>query len=204
MIRFIPALMRSDTTAFWRNQLPHWEVRAGTYFFTIRCMGSLPEAATERVATIHRKMQETQPNSEAFRQLQRQYFLTMEKYLDVGYGFCPFREARCCREVLESMEVLAQQGWHLLHYAIMPNHVHALFGTTESSTSMKSVWRAWKGRTARNCNALLGRRGAFWQRDWFDRWMRDEASKQKTIDYIRNNPVKAQLVKDWRDYPWVR
>ncbi len=192
------------TNAFWRNQLPHWEVASGTYFFTIRCAGSLPKAVAERVAAIHRQLQSVEPASESFVQLQRQYFLTTEKYLDAGQGFCPFREPRCCQVVVDALEALAQQGWRLLHYAIMPNHLHALLSTTDPADDMKSVWQRWKGRTARACNSILGRQGPFWQRDWFDRWMRDQSGTQKTIDYIRNNPVKAGLVQNWEDYPWVR
>ena len=79
-----------------------------------------------------------------------------------------------------------------------------LFTTTQSADDMSKVWRTWKGRTARWCNVALQRRGAFWQRDWFDRWMRDAASIARTVDYIRNNPVKGGLVKEWKDYPWVR
>ena len=196
--------MEPKTTEFWRNQLPHWEVESGTYFITIRCAGSLPKAVAERVATIHRTLQAIEPASEEFRLLQRQYFLTTEKYLDAAHGFCPFREAHCCDLAVKALQSLDQQGWQVLHYAIMPNHLHALFATTKEANGMKIVWQRWKGSTARAGNEILGRRGAFWQRDWFDRWMRDEAEMQKTIAYIRNNPVKAGLVQKWEDFPWVR
>lgn len=114
------------TTAFWRNRLPHWEVREGVYFLTLRCAGSLPPSVVGQVAAI--------------------------------------REAG----------------------------------------RMKDLWARWKGRTARRCNEWLGRTGAFWHKDWFDRWMRNDAATERTVRYIRNNPVKAGLVKDWREYEWVR
>ena len=159
--------MPSTTTSFWRNQLPHWEVAAGTYFFTIRCAGSLPKAVAERVAAIHRELQQIEPASEEFLQLQRQYFLTTEKYLDAGHGFCPFRDPRCCEEVVAALTNLAEVGWRVRHYAILPNHIHALLTTSDTACDMKTVWQRWKGRTARSCNEILGRRGTFWQRDWF-------------------------------------
>ncbi|WPJ97107.1 transposase [Coraliomargarita algicola] len=194
---------RPKTIRFWRNHLPHWQVEAGVYFITMRAAGSLPKAVGARIAEIHASMSAIEPASADYLELQRRYFLTLEKYLDAGYGFCPFKHVSCCQIVKEAMFELSSIGWNLQHYAIMPNHVHLLIQTDQSAAEMSSVWRSWKGRTARWCNQELQRRGAFWQRDWFDRWMRDEASLNRTVDYIRNNPVKAGLARQWQDYPWV-
>ncbi|MCC5790803.1 MAG: transposase [Opitutales bacterium] len=192
------------TKSFWRAQLPHWEIDGGSYFVTIRCAGSLPKNIAERAKTILRDLQEFEPDSEGFLKVQRRYFQTTEKYLDKGQGFCPFRDSRCCEVILEKLEALEGKGWNLRHFAILPNHLHVLMSTTISADPMKSVWPRWKGITARECNRILGRSGPFWQREWFDRWMRDEMNTQKTIKYIRQNPVKAGLVKNWEDYPWVK
>ncbi len=171
---------------------------------TLRCVGSLPVPVVEQVADIRDALASVSPRSEEFAGLQRRYFLTVERYLDRGRGFCPFRDGNCCQHVREALESLSGSGWHLRHYVLMPNHVHALFRTDREAGRMKDVWARWKGRTARHCNALLGRTGAFWHKDWFDRWMRDDAATERTVRYIRNNPVKAGLAKDWREYEWVR
>jgi REP element-mobilizing transposase RayT len=64
--------------------------------------------------------------------------------------------------------------------------------------------KTFKGRTARRCNQVLGRAGAFWQTDWFDRWIRDEAEWSRVRDYIHNNPIKAGLAKaDGDAYRWM-
>jgi len=170
---------------------------------TLRCAGSLPEPVVAQVSAIQKAMAGIEPRTEAFLQLQRQYFLTVEKYLDRGAGFCPFKDERCCQSVREDLKSLSESGWYLKHYVLMPNHLPALFHTNEKAETMKTLWAQWKGRTARECNRLLGRQGAFWHKDWFDRWMRNEAAAERTIRYIRNNPVKAGLVKDWRDFKWV-
>jgi REP element-mobilizing transposase RayT len=192
------------TIRFWRNHLPHWQIEAGVYFITIRTAGSLPKAVSQRIAEIHQSMAAVEPASADYLHLQRQYFQTLEKYLDEGNGFCPFKTEACCQIIVDALENLKEAGWNLEHYVIMPNHLHVLITTTQSADDMSKVWRTWKGRTARWCNVALQRRGAFWQRDWFDRWMRDEASIARTVVYIRNNPVKGKLVKKWEDYPWVR
>lgn len=51
-------------------------------------------------------------------------------------------------------------------------------------------------------NKLPGKRGAFWAEDYFDTYMRDDKHQQKTIRYIENNPTKAKLVLDPKDWPW--
>jgi len=43
-----------------------------------------------------------------------------------------------------------------------------------------------------------------WQREWFDRWIRDEAEWEKCVAYIRNNPVKAGLARTWVEHPWTK
>ena len=69
---------------------------------------------------------------------------------------------------------------------------------------MATVFRSWKAQTAQRCNRLLERNGPFWQREWFDRWMRSEVEAEKVLNYIRENPVKAGLVSKWQDYVWCR
>jgi putative transposase len=58
---------------------------------------------------------------------------------------------------------------------------------------LEKILLSWKGFTARRINALLGRIGNFWQRDYFDRLVRDEKHFASCIRYIRRNPVKAGL-----------
>ena len=43
---------------------------------------------------------------------------------------------------------------------------------------------------------LLKEGKSFWQREYWDRFIRDERHYYTAIDYIHNNPVKASLVKN--------
>ena len=97
------------------------------------------------------------------------------------------------------------RGLKLDHYqlgafAIMPNHVHALFLPVISpSRFLKSL----KGFTAREANRLLDRTGEpFWQRESYDHWVRSSDEWNRIARYIERNPVKADLVKNIEDYPW--
>ena len=63
---------------------------------------------------------------------------------------------------------------------------------------MKSI----KGYTAREANMLLGRKGPFGEPESYDREVRDSGEFWRTVKYILNNPVKAKIVGDWKEYPF--
>jgi hypothetical protein len=48
----------------------------------------------------------------------------------------------------------------------------------------------------------LGRRGEFWQADYWDTFMRDGEHELETRKYIESNPAKACLVLDPKTWPW--
>jgi REP element-mobilizing transposase RayT len=189
----------------WRSRLPHWEVAGHPHFITIRCAGSLPTAALARVREIHSDLCRLSPTSAQFSLLQHQYFLTCEKYLDRSECFAPFRLAAACESVLAAWSDLSRAGWDVPHGVMMPNHLHFLITPTlPDPAPLRLSVRQFKGRVARQANLSLGRTGPFWQPDWFDRWMRDSAEEARVVDYIRNNPVRAGLANDWREYRWLQ
>ena len=80
----------------------------------------------------------------------------------------------------------------MISAVVMPNHVHALF-VQNPEWPLEKLIRSWKGFTARQINALLARSGSLWQRDYFDRLVRDEKHFANCVRYIRWNPEKARL-----------
>lgn len=201
----MPSNGEAPTRARWRYRLPHWEVEGRPHFVTIRCAGSLPVDAMARIREIHETLALIDPTSPQFAALQRKYFAVCERYLDAGHGFCPFRDRRVSDSAVQSLEtLLARGGWGTRHFAFMPNHVHFLLMPSDAARPLRSALRGWKWQVAKESNRLLGRSGAFWQTDWFDRWARNPAEEVRMRDYIQSNPVKAGLVKRWEEYPWVR
>ena len=77
----------------------------------------------------------------------------------------------------------------------MPNHVHALF-VQNPQWPLEKIIHSWKRFTARKLNAILDRHGNLWQRDYFDRLVRDEKHFGNCVRYIRRNSDKAQLPRD--------
>lgn len=79
----------------------------------------------------------------------------------------------------------------------MPVHV---LTETIADRSLGNIVRGWKAFSAAMINQATGARGAFWARDYFDRYMRSEDDLERTIDYVEHNPVVARLCPG--DWPW--
>ncbi len=94
-----------------------------------------------------------------------------------------------------------ERRYGLLAWCVMPNHVHVLL-EVRAGYPLESVVHTWKSYTAKAANRLLERTGPFWAREYFDRFMRDEAHLARTIEYIEANPVKAGLSRDLSDWPF--
>jgi REP element-mobilizing transposase RayT len=90
-----------------------------------------------------------------------------------------------------------------LHTAIvMPDHVHMLF-TPFEEWGLPRIMKRVKGNSARLINKAAGQRGVVWQGESFDRVLRSDEDVTKKGEYIAANPVRAGLVTDPRDYPWL-
>jgi len=88
----------------------------------------------------------------------------------------------------------------LLFWVVLPNHVLFLFRAI--SEPMGRLVDMWKGYSAKEANKILGRRGPFWQRGYWDTYMRDASHETRTRRYIENNPVKSMLAASAKDWDW--
>jgi putative transposase len=195
----------AETIRFQRRHLPHWEVKEGRYFVTIRSADSLPREAVLRLGEIAETLGTIAPESAQFAKLQRESFQTLEKYLDAGLGVCPFKQPTAARVIVDELNALAEWQVAVPHDTIMPNHCHVmLVPGTQCRHSLSEIMKRLKGRSARRLRQLLGGSGPIWQREWFDRWMRDDCEWEKCVADIRNNPVKAGFVSAWPMHAWTK
>ena len=123
------------------------------------------------------------------------------EYEDGGYGECWLGKPEIANLVEEALLYFDEERYKLLNWCVMPNHVHALLKQMEGH-QLGRVMQSLKSFTARRANELLNRRGAFWQRDYFDRYIRNEEHLYRTRRYIENNPVKAGLVRRPEEWRW--
>lgn len=86
---------------------------------------------------------------------------------------------------------------------IMPDHIHAIIELGAKQTLSK-ILHSLKRFTAREINKYLSRQGQFWQAEYRDWGIRDEAALNNMIRYCYANPVRKGLVENARDYPYWR
>jgi REP-associated tyrosine transposase len=117
----------------------------------------------------------------------------IERWLDAGHGSCVLRRHECAAFVEEALHHFDGDRVSQIAWVVMPNHVHAVF-VLNPAWSLEKIILSWKGFTARKINSLLGRTGSFWQRDYFDRLVRDPRHLANcVVGYIRRNPKKRCL-----------
>jgi REP element-mobilizing transposase RayT len=144
-------------------------------------------------------------NSPTEQEYHRRFSRFIDQQLDECQGRCLFKDPRYAAVVDESLRHFDQNRYILHGHVVMPNHVHALF-SVDSHASIASVVSAWKRWTSTQIGRLTGERGGIWQRDYFDRLIRDWDHFANVARYIRNNPRKAGLrVGEYRLYeaPWI-
>ena len=183
------------------GNLPHWHQAGKVQFITFRLVDSLPaqvigelRATIEEFNKIHPKPWSTE--------VKRLYWNTVgpveESLLDKGHGSCLLKD-KIVRDPL-SDAILHYDGgeWNVMAYVIMPNHVHLLvqlIGEKPLDKLMKSV----KMYAANRINKTIGRRGSLWQKESFDRLVRNHEELKHYIIYIVNTHSKVgrSLIQKW-------
>ncbi len=158
-----------------RGKLPHWQIGGSWYFVTFRANTPLSPQARTIVAEC------------ILYHHQRKY--------DLGIA------------------------------SVMPDHVHILLrprpwrsapmqgkiasptdsnsGADESYFTLTEILRSIKGIAGRKINLLNKRTGSIWQKESFDRIVRDENEWLEKYQYVRNNAIKAGLTERPEEYPWL-
>jgi putative transposase len=168
--------------------LPHFDAPGTRQYVTYRLADSLPAARRhewEALRNVDDKLEQ-----------QRR----IELYVDRGYGACHLRGPRVATMLQDNFWHQDGKRYRLLAWVVMPNHIHALVELWR--VPLGKVVQGWKSYTTKEANRILGREGAFWEADYFDRYIRDEAHFWRVVRYIENNPVKARLAKTPEEWLW--
>lgn len=199
-----------ETTAIYRRRLPHWEVRNGTYFVTLCLQGAISKGAIESIHRTYRALERERPLE--YLQRQRIIFGELERWLHRNPSSRWLNDPDVARMIKTSIQYNQDHRiWDMLEYVLMPNHGHLTFrlpfGQGESGLEeagrLAGIMDNFKRYTGRRAQAILRRQGhRFWQREWFDHWLRTEAEQFRVVEYIRRNPVTAGYVQNYRDWPY--
>jgi putative transposase len=85
-------------------------------------------------------------------------------------------------------------------YVLMPDHLH-LFVSGPAEFRLEQWVRMLKISLGKRLSAL-GLRPTFWQRGFFDHLLRNSESYTEKWEYVRQNPVRAGLVRHPDDWPY--
>jgi len=208
----------------WRYQrrLPHWRQDGATYFVTFRLGDSLPRQRLMELEALKRQWAEesarpghSEPISEAERkrnweERSRRSLAKIEGWLDQGHGECLLANPAVALEVREALMHGDSKDCEVGAAVIMPNHVH-LIARPGAGVALEKWLQHRKGRSARQINRQLSRKGSVWQEESFDRIVRDARHLWRCMQYIGRNPGKAGLSnaaclrwvrEDWEEAGW--
>ncbi len=101
-------------------------------------------------------------------------------------------------EILKDCMIIS--GYKLYAYCLMGNHVHLLMKVEEEP--LAQIFKRICGRYVYWYNAKYQRVGHLLQGRFKSEPVEDEGSLLRVLRYIHQNPVKAGLVKNAKDYPF--
>ena len=126
------------------------------------------------------------------------YFITLRVSEEVGQ---PFINQELANIIVQFLSRDAGKKYLLQAYVVMPDHLHLILKPIQGC-SLAEIMKAIKGGAAYELNKKLGRKGRFWQIENFDHLIRNAQDLSEKWDYVKDNPVKARLVKLAEDYPF--
>jgi len=151
----------------------------------------------------------------AITRIQKLYFKKWDDYLDQSMnGPTYLKQPEIAKVLVNKFFQYDGLYYDLIAFTIMSNHFHILLDTSiqlkkihhntpltnDNYVQVNKFIGLIKGGSAFEANKLLGRKGKFWMPEPYDHLVRDMDEFFNIIRYILNNPVKAGLITDWKDW----
>jgi len=89
--------------------------------------------------------------------------------------------------------------YKLYGFCIMPDHLHIIIHP-EGKYTFSYIMRMIKGTFSRKLNKINNREGNIWQKGFYDECICDTIELIKKLEYMHNNPVKANYVTSAEEY----
>ena len=201
VIRF---LREQEEISKTRSRLPHWQQEGGCYFITFRLADSLPKQLLDRFKEEREAWIQFHPkpwDDATEREYHERFSATIDRWLDAGHGECRLAVPGAADIVTGAFGFFDGERCLIHASVVMPNHVHLLVSLAPDE-DLGELIASWKSFTARQINLRDGRRGELWQRDYFDRLIRDRDHFRNVVRYIRGNADHASNAQLYVA-PWV-
>ena len=218
-------MQKKQTPDEYRQNLPHIQPQGGMFFITFRLHGSIPISEIEDLSAIYKNTNTTNISDKAVKSLkqeqQEDYFLAFDAYLDNNMN-APYylSKPEIAQLVSDSLHFRDGRDYKLVCFCIMSNHVHMIIYNLQKP--LDSIMKELKSYTGKEALMILKDisfsqqalrvpyatsskqtlRVPFWQAESFDRIVRNRNDMANKISYTLNNPVKAGLVKYWKEWKW--
>ncbi len=194
---------------FQENKQAPIPTEGTTYAVTYRLNGSLPVSFIlnkkaeydEKEEAIRLEIQDSMQLDDALLKLQQSNFIEFDQFLDTNTdGVQYLVEPEIAQIIGDSLHFLAKSYFELHAFCIMPNHVHLLLTVLPDAPSLAYILERHKRLTGLMCNKALLLEGNFWTAGCFEHQITNTVSFARNVLYTLNNPVKAGLTLDWREW----
>ena len=191
----------------YRRNLPHILPEQGVFFITFRIYNSLPLKIIADLKNNYEKeikaARNFVSNSRRFRsrllEIYDDYLYEFDDMLDKYTTEFDLTNPELATIIINSIRYFDQKDYRLICFCIMPNHVHMIVYNLKKP--LYTIMKLLKGYSSGEINKILERKGKFWQSESYDNYIRSRNDLHNKIQYVMNNPVKAGLVsnrKDWK------
>ena len=160
---------------------------------TFRLAGALPRQV---LAELERELQSA-PEQTAEAERRRK----IEAWLDAEITEQWLAQPSVAHMVEKALLHFDGERYRLAAWVLMPNHAHVLLMPLPPN-DLSRILHSWKSFTSHRANRTLGRSGAFWAPDYYDRLVRNDEHFAAAVSYIESNPVKAGLCADAAGWRW--
>ena len=170
---------------YWGRTLPHYDGAQIYQCITYRLADSIPQQLLRETLSSRNKAVSR---------------IKIEEILDRGLGSCILQSPEVAQIVLDNWFHFHNERYQIISYVIMPNHCHILIHVFKDFDLAKIV-QSWKTFTAKEIHKLYPEEDKhIWQFDYWDRFIRNEKHYLDCIHYIHQNPVKAGLCRDAKEW----
>ncbi len=194
----IPVCEHNHFHTTHRN-LPHWTKSGSIYWITFRLADSLSQEKINQWKEEYEIWSKHNPkpwNGKQWEEYNKKFGNKFENWLDSGYGSCILSQPEIREKIKECIMKFDNERLKVHAVVIMPNHVHLLIEPFPGY-SLSEILKGIKGASAREINKILGKTGnKIWMEESYDHIVRSEKEYYYLIQYIMNNPIKANLEKD--------